>query len=245
LEGLNNLLYVLFILLPGYIAYTTAGYSVDEKGSLIRIIYRGIAVFFAVNAVILILPDYQVIKDYFALFKNAPDKVNDGVFVGTMIIYVFAGFALGWLQLYLEYKMLWSTRRELKNQLADNPNAIEVAPGNNLRKIFSCYRMANKKPYVKLHFNGSNFIEGEVLKYNWNGRKELLIRQADTCSLMIVDLDNCYLIEFKNIYQLKESINVKKKDITCLDLIHPGLSELMEEVPFAREGQSTWDKPGL
>lgn len=42
---LTSLLYVLFILLPGYVAYASAGYSVDEKGSITRIVYRGTAVF--------------------------------------------------------------------------------------------------------------------------------------------------------------------------------------------------------
>ncbi|NPV74308.1 MAG: hypothetical protein HPY89_11160 [Pelotomaculum sp.] len=226
---LTGLMYAVFILLPGYVAYAAAGYSVDEKGSFARIIYRGVAVFFVVNALAVICTGTPAAKAYWELLRSTPENMDNLVFIGTVTIYVFGGFTLGWLQLYLEYKTLWSAKKEIKGWLSRGTAVLEVMPGNSLKRIFTCYRLANKKPFVSIYFDKDKCIEGEVLKYCWNGREELLLRHADTCDLLVVDLSKCSMVKFKNIHELGDSFKFKKKEITYLDLIHPGLSELIKE----------------
>ncbi len=226
---LTSLLYVIFILLPGYVAYAAAGYNIDEKGILTRIIYRGAAVFFSINALALAFSGSQVSKAYFRLLQNTPENMDNYVFVYTIAIYILGGFVLGWLQLYLEYKTLWNAKRDLKKWSVQKSDAIEVEPGNILKRIFICYRLANKKPYIVVYFDKDKDIEGEVLKYCWNGNKELLIRCADTCDLVVIDIGKCISIKFKNIQELDSSLKIKKRDANYLDLIHGGLSEIMKE----------------
>jgi len=226
---LTSLLYVLFILLPGYIAYAAAGYNVDEKGIFARIVYRGAAVFFIINALALAFSGSQVSKAYFKLFQNTPENMDNRVFVYTIAVYILGGFILGWLQLYLEYKTLWNAKRDLKKWVNKKSDAVEVEPGNILKRILICYRFANKKPFVVVYFDKDKNIEGEVLKYCWNGREELLLRHADTCELFVLDLGKCISLNFKNIHELDNMINVKKSDINLLDLIHGGLSEAIKE----------------
>jgi len=226
---LTGLMYVLFILLPGYVAYATAGYSVDEKGSATRIVYRGVTVFFAVNALFTLLNGTRAADAYWELLRSTPENMDNAVFIGALVAYVLGGLSLGWLQLYLEYKTLWAAKREIKNWLSGGVQTLEVKPGNSLKRVFACYRLANKKPFVSVYFGSGGNVEGEVLKYCWNGREEFLLRHADTCELVLVDLDKCNMVKFKNIRALSNSFKFKKKEITYLDLVHPGLSEVVGE----------------
>lgn len=184
-----------------------------------------------VNAIAVMFSGFPAVNKYFEMFRSAPENIDNLVFVGAVTVYVFGGFALGWLQLYLEYRTLWSAKREIKGWLNKNTVAVEIRPGNNLKRIFTCYRLVNKKPFVAVFFDKERSIEGEVLKYNWNGREELLVRHADTCNLLMLDLGKCYSVEFKNIQELGDLFKIKKKEITYLDLIHLGLSELIKEKP--------------
>lgn len=232
---LTNLLYVLFILLPGYVAYASAGYSVDEKGSVTRIIYRGATVFFLVNAIAIIFSNTPVVQKYFEMFRSAPEDIDNLVFIGAVTVYVFGGFVVGWLQLYLEYKTLWSAKKEIKGWLNMSTGTVEIKPGNNLKRIFTCYRLANKKPFVTVFFDKEKSIQGEVLKYNWNGREELLMKNADTCDLFVVNISKCYAVEFKNIQELDNLFNLRRREASYLDLIHPGLSELIRKTEEREE----------
>lgn len=158
-------LYLFFIILPGYISLIVAGYPANEKGSVYKIIIRGSIIFLLVTELIVtFFADTELAKQYLNMIKG--DRIINGRYllltVGVMIT---IGFITGYLQLLFDFSFVWFAKKELKHFARVAGQKIEVAPGDSLKKLFTCYRIANIRPFVKiiLGVNNEEAIYGEVL----------------------------------------------------------------------------------
>jgi len=236
--SLELAMYLLLFFLPGYIAYGIAGNLVSGRGSLLGIIIRGSTVFLLVTALALTFSRNTILgTSYLALFNDINQLKWESFLVG-IIAFVVTGVVLGMAELILEYKVAWFMKFNIKLFNIGQGERIEVAPGNSLKKMFLCYRIANVKPLIKVYFNSLDNIpvSGEVLKYSWNKISELLLREADTTKLIWIRVDDCKVIEFENTFTLSNFHNStdsgsRPRRENYLDLIHPGLSKYDHQSP--------------
>ena len=228
-------LYLFLIIVPGYISLIIAGYP-SEKVSFVKILIRGALIFLFVNLIIIHFGDENTIEAFMSILKEG--KVINSSFLYKTISYIFiTGVIFGFLQLLFDFTLVWYIKKELKfftPLRILQKNTIDVSPGDSLKRLFTCYRIANKRPLVKIYLGSKQdemILTGEVLSFKWNGHEHILLKDTNSLKIAWLNIGTCKAIEFLNLKDLiKESSDNKTKNLRkekgeILDMIHPGLSE--------------------
>ncbi|GAB6158557.1 hypothetical protein JCM39194_17570 [Desulfotomaculum varum] len=220
-------LYLFFIILPGYLCMATTGYPVSEKGSLYKILIRGIVIFFLFTEVVFLIFDKSEFSVKYLNILNKSEIVNGSTFILAVGMMCIIGIILGLIILMFDFTVVFFVKRDLKRLIPvhklNKKNKLEVAPGDSLKKIFTCYRIVNIRPQVKIRLGDKeDYVFGEVLKFTWNGSEHLLIKEHLSNEIIWVDVENCKTIQFTNITALVD-VDEKNKDI--IDILHPNLAK--------------------
>ncbi|SHF17382.1 hypothetical protein SAMN02745133_02004, partial [Desulforamulus putei DSM 12395] len=114
--------------------------------------------------------------------------ININIISEIFMIEIILALALGLLELIINVGIL-----PFKNK------GVKTNRDNLLQKSFIMYRKAGIRPYVKVMLKDSQNISGECLRYSWNDKGSLLVKDADNPEKQIwVPLNDIVKIEFLN-----------------------------------------------
>lgn len=84
-------------------------------------------------------------------------------------------------------------------------NRLKVKPGNLLQDTLIEYRRAGVRPYLTLWLEDDKKVNGECLRYSWNGKESILLRDADNPEKQTwVSLDQVVRMEFANLSRVMD-----------------------------------------
>lgn len=194
IEGLVSVVGIVFLLsvvLPGGVALVVAGRPRGEF-SFWRALFYGL-IFFALALFICLflridgVPRTVHFLNAMASLASRGEMPSEGL---TSLYYVFTvsyllGFIAGWLELIMKAGVLssgtgWALRKRLrwKSRIACQL-PILIRKSDLPQDIFIAFRRAGVRPYVRVVFRDGGSLQGECLRYSWNGSESLLIRDAD------------------------------------------------------------------
>lgn len=184
------MLFILFIFTPGSAALFLSGrsssqYSLRETfaiGSLIFVAAFLFINFWQENAI------KQFIDTMMAAAGISGGIININIISEIFMIEIILALALGLLELIINVGIL-----PCKNK------GVKTNRDNLLQKSFIMYRKAGIRPYVQVMLKDSQNISGECLRYSWNDKGSLLVKDADNPEKQIwVPLNDIAKIEFLN-----------------------------------------------
>ncbi|MBO8128944.1 MAG: hypothetical protein H0Z39_07065 [Peptococcaceae bacterium] len=238
--SLSLILFFLFVLLPGNFALLVAGKTGKGERSLGRIIGVGALVFSFVLIVTFFLRSFglsNILDDFiFAVvtFSSGEASINlknlnfGSVALMFGLTYI-AAFVFGMLDILLLTSWTKPQKNWLEYQLKKvrkkGGAQFRLSPGKLLLDVMVAYRIAGRRPYLRLWFKDGRKVEGECLKYSWGGTESLLVRDADIPEKIIwISLDAVEQLELLDFRISEEDKEMEKKRLV-LDFIEPGLSD--------------------
>lgn len=85
-------------------------------------------------------------------------------------------------------------------------SGVQVKPGEPLLETFIRFRRAGKRPLLELRLKDGTVIEGECLRYTWNGKESVLLSgMDDPRELRWLVLEEAVSIRFLNLAALQET----------------------------------------
>lgn len=187
---LTLMLFIFFIFTPGSAALfisgrTSSQYSLRETftiGSLIFVAAFLFISFWQENAI------KQFIDIMMAAAGISGGKINVSVISRMLFIEYVLAVVLGLWELIINVGIL-----PCKNK------GVKTNRDNLLQKTFIMYRKSGIRPYVKVMLKDGQNISGECLRYSWDDKGSLLLKDADNPEKQIwVPLNDDVKIEFVN-----------------------------------------------
>ncbi|RKO65707.1 hypothetical protein [Desulfofundulus salinus] len=210
------LLFLLMVYVPGNVALGIAGRRRAERSmSDALIIGSGVFVIvFGTMGALQITGRSGIFERFVNTIMAASGVVQAKPSPEAMLImfsfeYMVA-FILGLIELFRVSGRPWDQRGAV----------IKVKPGDSLLETLIAYRKAGLRPNVVIHLKEGHKVEGECLRYNWNGKTAFLIGDADNPEKQIwVGLDEVIKIEFVNLDFLEIVERDKEKSLELLQKI--------------------------
>ncbi|RPF49567.1 hypothetical protein EDD75_0384 [Thermodesulfitimonas autotrophica] len=209
--SLASVIFLLYVLLPGGVVLTVAGRR-EKDVTLARMVFYGTWVF---AVALLLCWGVETASDFrlYTGFTASLAKFSQGeglldvrplapVFLIVYALACFIGFAELWSKVGVFPSGYWLRVKRLYWKVArQKPFAARwVKVGNLPGDVFLAYRKAGKRPYIKGTLKDGTAVQGECLRYSWNGSESVLLRDADRPdSLIWVRLDDFVRLEFANI----------------------------------------------
>lgn len=186
-----GIVFLLMVVLPGGAALVVAGRSRNEF-SVWGATFYGL-MYFTLALLICLIPRIDGVP-YTVHFLNTVGNLASQGEVSTRglapLLLVFGISYLsaligGWLELLIKTGIFSSnTGSAINRKLRGKPPMtcqlpILVRRSELPQDIFIAFRRAGVRPYVRAAFRDGSSLQGECLRYSWNGNESLLVRDAD------------------------------------------------------------------
>ncbi|NHM26963.1 hypothetical protein G7K71_08195 [Desulfofundulus sp. TPOSR] len=210
---LAALLFLLMIYVPGSVALGVAGRRRTER-SLSDVLTTGSGVFviaLGIMGALQLAGRSGIFERFMNTIMAASGVVQvkpspEAMLIMFSVEYTVA-FILGWVELLMVTGRPWDQRGSV----------VKVKPGDSLLETLIAYRKAGLRPDVVIHLKDGHKVEGECLRYNWNGKTAFLVRDADNPEKQIwVGLDEVVRIEFVNLNIVEIAERDKEKSLELL-----------------------------
>ncbi|ACX51888.1 hypothetical protein Adeg_0742 [Ammonifex degensii KC4] len=200
------LMFLLLVYIPGNVALHFAGRRRTERTPRdVLVVGSGVSA-----GVFLLVGCLQVSgkSDLFARFvklvaaASGVAQAEPGQFLPLLWIFV-AEYSTASLLGLLELLRVTGTPRTRGRR------AVRLRPEDLLLELLVRYRGAGLKPFVTVYTGQGGRVTGECLRYGWNGKASLLVKDADDPEkLTWVDIEDVLRIEFHN----RELIEAAEKE---------------------------------
>lgn len=241
--SLAVLIFLFVVVVPGY-AWLTLNGKPEQEIKFESAVLRGSLILCLVLAVLFgrdVLAGTALLVNFFEEMA-----VLSGLREGTDLAAIAKVFALVYLAALvaaalelgngLFFKVPgFKLSAKIRNRIGKKfrKSGFRVGPGHSLRDVLHIYRLAGKKPLVKIWFSGGGCGTYECLKYSWNKGESLLVRDADRPEaiewLSIKDVSRIQFLNFADATKENKRY-LTEWDALLLDTaVYPGYSEEVEE----------------
>lgn len=231
--SLIGLAFLFYVYLPGNLTLVVSGKRREEI-SFYAAAFYGLWVF---AIAVMLLTAFK--KDFLAGFLDSLAAMSRGnpivdlryiawPFLASFLLAVIFGFSV------LLYKVGFGSSNLVREKLCkrkpiESARSFWFRKGDLPQDVFLCYRKAKKRPVVRAVTRDGKEIEGECLRYSWNGEESILLRDSKNSDRVIwVKIGELTLLEFCNLAAIQEAevpVAETKWRREVLNGIVPGLGE--------------------
>lgn len=214
-------LLILLIYIPGHVVLSVAGRKREDRKINSALQYGmlmfGVALVF--DVLWELITNGNMFSGILAVLISLGDSSETLVNIEAtlrffIVAYVFA-FVTGIIELWLAIGLPHKRK-----------DRVRIDANDPIRGVFVGYRREKQRPYIKAVLINNQVIEGECVKYGWNGEESILLRD-NKGSLIWVPLREIHLIGFENLGMTIEGQREKERNRRILNRIADGLGDEM------------------
>jgi len=216
---LSVVLMILLIYIPGHVVLSVAGRKKEER-KINSALQYGMLVFACALAFVMVWEAIVgvnifsgIIPVLWGLREYSWGSVDIWSVIKFFVVVYLLSTILGMIELLSTIGLPWQRK-----------GRVRISANDPIKGVFLSYRREGKKPYIKAALTDGRKIEGECVKYGWNGEESILLRDSNG-GLIWVPLREIHLIRFENLVVTSESQREKEKNRRILNRIADGLGD--------------------